>query len=92
MSLSPSGLFLWAPVPCAIDTTITVSLPSLDDGHLLLCCLAVAVKKRDPVLVGQVARKADKTLPDSQIRRAFGRLKGYGMNEEDMAWLESLEA
>ena len=69
-----------------------MSIPTLDDGHLLLCCLAVAVKSRDSVLVGQVARKADKTLPDSQIRRAFGRLKGYGMTEEDMAWLEALEA
>ena len=69
-----------------------MSLPTLDDGHLLLCCLAVAVRRRDHVLVTQVARKADKTLPDSQIRRAFGRLKGYGMNDEDMAWLETLEA
>ena len=68
-----------------------MSLPSLDDGHLLLCCLAVAVKQRDPVLVGQVARKADKTLPDSQITRAFGRLKGYGMTVEDMEWLAGLE-
>jgi len=68
-----------------------VSLPSLDDGHLLLCCLAVAVKRRDPVLVGQVARKADKTLLDSQISRAFGRLKGYGMTAEDMEWLAGLE-
>ena len=69
-----------------------MSLPTLDDGHLLLCCLAVAVKCRDPVLVAQVARKADKTLPDSQIRRAFGRLRGYAMDDEDMAWLETLEA
>lgn len=69
-----------------------MSLPTLDDGHLLLCCLAVAVRRRDTVLVTQVARKADKTLPDSQIRRAFGRLKGYGVSEEDMAWLETLEA
>lgn len=69
-----------------------VSLPTLDDGHLLLCCLAVAVKKRDPVLVAQVASKADKILPDSQIRRAFGRLKGYGVSESDMTWLRGLEA
>ena len=68
-----------------------MSIPSLDDGHLLLCCLAVAVKRRDSVLVGQVARKADKTLLDSQITRAFGRLRGYGMTTEDMEWLESLE-
>lgn len=82
----------WPPVPCPIDTAMPVSLPTLDDGHLLLCCLAVAVRRRDTVLVTQVARKADKTLPDSQIRRAFGRLKGYGVSEEDMAWLETLEA
>ena len=68
-----------------------MTLPTLDDGHLLLCCLAVAVKRRDPVLVSQVARKADKTLPDPQIRRAFGRLKGYGVSADDMTWLESLE-
>ena len=80
------------PVSCAVDSTMPVSLPTLDDGHLLLCCLAVAVKKRDPVLVAQVASKADKILPDSQIRRAFGRLKGYGVNESDMAWLRELEA
>ena len=69
-----------------------MSLPTLDDGHLLLCCLAVAVKKRDPILVSQVASKADKILPDSQIRRAFGRLKGYGVSEDDMTWLKGLEA
>lgn len=49
------------------------------------------MKRRDSVLVGQVAKKADRTLPDSQITRAFGRLKGYGMNADDMDWLESLE-
>lgn len=49
------------------------------------------MKRRDSVLVGQVARKADKTLLDSQITRAFGRLRGYGMTAEDMEWLESLE-
>ena len=49
------------------------------------------MKRRDSILVGQVARKADKTLLDSQITRAFGRLRGYGMTTEDMEWLESLE-
>ena len=68
-----------------------MALPSLDPGHLLLCCLAVAVKKRDPVLVSQIAEKADKSLPQSQLKRAFGRLKGFGMNTDDLAWLASLE-
>ena len=60
-------------------------------GHLLLCCLAVAVKKRDPVLVSQIAEKADKHLPQSQLKRAFGRLKGFGMNTDDLDWPASLE-
>jgi len=68
-----------------------MALPTLDDGHLLLGCLAVAVKMRDPVLVAQVARKADRTLADSQITRTFGRLKSYGINADDMSWLASLE-
>jgi hypothetical protein len=68
-----------------------MALPSLDDGHLLLACLAVGVRSRDPVLVSQVAHKADKVLSASALRRSFGRLRNYGVSEQDMAWLASLD-
>lgn len=68
-----------------------MALPSLDDGHLLLACLAVAVRARDPVLVSQVAHKADKVLTDSALRRSFGRLRNYGVSDQDMEWLAALD-
>lgn len=68
-----------------------MALPTLDDGHRLLVCLAVAIKRRDPVLVRQVAEKADKVLPDSQIRRAFSRLRQYGIGDHDLAWLQDVD-
>ena len=67
-----------------------MGIPTLDDGHLLLCCLAIAVKLRDEVLVRQVAAKADRVLSEAQLKRTFSRIKGYGMTEEDMSWLGEL--
>ncbi len=69
-----------------------MALPSLDDGQRLLACLAVAVRRRDPVLVQQIAARADRLLTDSTIRRTFNRLKSYGLTETDMDWLRSIEA
>ena len=68
-----------------------MALPTLDEGHRLLACLAVAIREPDPVLVRQIAEKADKILPDSQIVKTFGRLKNYGVGTSDLNWLEGLE-
>ena len=68
-----------------------MGIPTLDDGHLLLISLAVAVRLRDAVLVRQVAEKADLNLPDSQIRRSFSKLRGYGVSESDLEWLGSVD-
>ena len=68
-----------------------MSIPSLDDGHRLLLCLVVAIRRRDAVLVKQVADKADKTLTEAGVRRAFSRLRTYGITEEDLTWLSEAE-
>lgn len=68
-----------------------MSTPSLDDGHRLLACLAIAIRRRDTVLVRQVAERADRILSDATSRRAFGRLRNYGVTEEDLAWLAKVE-
>lgn len=68
-----------------------MSLPSLDDGHRLLVCLAVAIRRRDTVLVRQVAERSDRLLSDNTAKRSFQRLRNYGCTEEDMAWLSSCD-
>lgn len=68
-----------------------MAYPALDEGHLLLACLAVAVRAHDPVLVAQVAEKADKVLGESQFKRSFRRLPSYGVRPEDLAWLATAE-
>lgn len=65
--------------------------PVLDDGHRLLVCLAVAVRRHDPVLVKQVAERADALLSDSTARRSFSRLRSYGVSEADMSWLATVD-
>ena len=66
-------------------------LPSLDSGQRLLAALAIAVRSRDSVLIRQIAEKADRELPDATLRRTFARLPDYGVNGDDLAWLESCD-
>lgn len=68
-----------------------MSVAVLEPAHRLLVCLAVAVRDHDPVLVTQVAHRADLTLSDREARRAFSRLPSYGISPQDMAWLQAVE-
>ena len=68
-----------------------MSLPSLDDGHRLLVCLAVAIRRRDTVLVRQIAEKSDRLLSDNAAKRSFQRLRNYGVTAEDMDWLSACD-
>lgn len=65
--------------------------PTLEPAHRLLVCLAVATRGRDPVLVSQVAHKADLTLTEREMKRAFSRLSTYGVSPDDLAWLQAVE-
>lgn len=69
-----------------------MALPSLDPALSLLTSLAVAVRARDPVLVQQVAEKADRLLGDSVIKRTFARLPAFGVDPEDLEWLASFDS
>lgn len=80
-----------APVDSACDTAPLMSIPTLDDGHRLLVCLAVAIRRRDTVLVRQVAERADRILSEGTCKRAFGRLRNYGVTTSDMDWLQSVD-
>lgn len=62
---------------------------ALEDGHRLLVCLAVAARAHDPVLVTQIAHRADITLTNREIRRTFAKLSHYGVNQNDLNWLRS---
>lgn len=68
-----------------------MTLPLLEPAHRLLVCLAVAVRARDPVLVCQIADKAERHLSAREMRRAFSRLAAYGVPGCDLAWLQSAE-
>lgn len=64
-----------------------MSLPYLDDGHRLLVCLAIAIRRRDTVLIRQIAEKSDRLLSDNAAKRSFQRLRNYGVSAEDIDWL-----
>lgn len=63
----------------------------LDPAHKLLVALAVAARGRDPVLVAQIAERADLLLTPREMKRAFSRLPAYGVNKSDLDWLQSAE-
>ena len=69
-----------------------MTLPTLDPALSLLASLAVAVRAHDPVLVQQVADKADRQLGDSGIKRTFARLPAFGVTEDDLEWLASFDS
>ena len=62
---------------------------AIDTGHRLLVCLAVAARNRDPVLVTQIAERADRLLTAKEMRRSFARLPTYGVCQLDMDWLQA---
>lgn len=68
-----------------------MSAPLLEPAHRLLVCLAVAARARDPVLVSQVAEKAERHLSPREMRRAFSRLPAYGVSPGDLRWLQAAE-
>jgi hypothetical protein len=61
---------------------------SLEPAHRLLICLAVAARNRDPVLVSQIAERADRLLTPKEMRRSFARLPSYGVGSADLDWLQ----
>lgn len=65
--------------------------PVLEPAHRLLVCLAVATRAHDPVLVTQIAEKAERTLSSKEMKRAFGRLASYCVAPSDMDWLQAAE-
>lgn len=68
-----------------------MGISTLEPAHRLLVCLAVATRAHDPVLVTQIAEKADRTLSPKEMKRTFGRLAGYCVDQSDMAWLQSAD-
>lgn len=64
---------------------------TLDPAHKLLVALAVAARGRDPVLVAQIAEKADLLLTNREMRRSFSRLKNYGVSQQDLKWLQTAD-
>ena len=64
----------------------TLALP-----HQLLIALVVAVRRRDPVLVRQVAEKADRELADAVLRRTFSKVTTYNLTPDDLHWLQTCE-
>lgn len=63
----------------------------LDPAHKLLVALAVAARGRDPVLVSQIAERADLLLTPREMKRAFSRLPAYGVSQTDLDWLQTTE-
>jgi hypothetical protein len=64
-------------------------MPNLDPALRLLIALAVAVRRRDAVLVQQIAEKVEFTLTAKEAKRAFSRLSSYGVTDGDMDWLRT---
>ncbi len=56
-----------------------------------LCCLAVAIKRRDPVLITQLAEQAEHQLTPARLRRTVSRLDRFQLTAEDWHWLRSLQ-
>ncbi|GEM_PF-2596713 len=63
----------------------------LTPGQRWLCCLAVAIKRRDPVLITQLAEKAEHQLTPARLRRTVSRLDRFQLTAEDWHWLRSLQ-
>lgn len=70
---------------------IPVSPTPLTPGQRWLCCLAVAIKLRDPVLITQLAEQAEHQLTPAQLRRTVSRLDHFQLTAEDWHWLRSLQ-
>ena len=62
----------------------------LDPALRLLICLSVAVRRRDVVLVEQIAEKVDIALTPKEAKRALSRLPAYGVTPDDLSWLRGI--
>ena len=62
----------------------------LDPALRLLICLSVAVRRRDAVLVEQIAEKVDIALTPKEAKRALSRLPSYGVTPDDLSWLRGI--
>jgi hypothetical protein len=63
--------------------------PVLDPALRLLIALAVAVRRRDCVMVQQIAEQVDLTLSFREAGRTFSRLPSYGVSDADLTWLRT---
>ena len=71
---------------------VPLSPTPLTPGQRWLCCLAVAIKLRDPVLITQLAEQADQTLTPTRLRRTAAELIHYPLSREDWQWLRAFSA
>ena len=63
--------------------------PALDPALRLLIALSVAVRRRDSVMVQQIAERVDRTLSLKEAGRTFSRLPNYGVSDDDLTWLRT---
>lgn len=68
-----------------------MAVAPLEPAHRLLACLAAAVRNRDPVLVKQIATRADLSMTAREVERTFSRLPVYGLSPDDLAWLRTAD-
>ena len=72
--------------------TIPFSPTPLTQGQRWLCCLAVAIKRRDPVLLTQIAERVEQHCPSERhYQRLVAELTGsLELQGSDWQWLRGL--
>ena len=71
---------------------IPFSPTPLTPGQRWLCCLAVAIKRRDPVLLTQIAERVEQHCPSERhYQRLVAELTGsLELQGSDWQWLRGL--
>ena len=71
---------------------IPFSPTPLTPGQRWLCCLAVAIKQRDPVLLTQIAERVEQHCPSERhYQRLVAELTGsLELQGSDWQWLRGL--
>ncbi len=71
---------------------IPFSPTPLTPGQRWLCCLAVAIKRRDPVLLTQIAERVEQHCPSERhYQRLVAELTGsLDLQGSDWQWLRGL--
>ncbi len=71
---------------------IPFSPTPLTPGQRWLCCLAVAIKRRDPVLLTQIAERVEQHCPsEHHYQRLVAELTGsLELQGSDWQWLRGL--